>query len=99
MKREPTPKPKSFNSFWPLFFWVECESCGKEFRREPIWRKEIGCIGNFIAPGPGGALMSLPYIYLCTTCAPDMESASVKFLDIQSGDNLELPTVANEINI
>ena len=50
---------------WPLFFWRECNWCGKEFRREWGW--------HFLAgPWLNGVGRRYP---LCRTCAPTIEDA------------------------
>ncbi|KKN70703.1 hypothetical protein LCGC14_0428580 [marine sediment metagenome] len=96
MKRNHIATPKDFHSFWPILFWYKCKSCVFEFRREPGWAKVVSV--GFLLSGPGGALMKLPTIYLCATCAPDVKSASEKFLEIENGNNRKPPTTANEIN-
>ena len=50
---------------WPLFYWRECDCCGKEFRREWGW--------HFLA-GPWLNGIGHRY-YLCRTCAATLEEA------------------------
>lgn len=48
---------------WPLFFWVECDHCHVEFRRESGWRYSHEDY-------------SIVTVELCGTCAPTREVAA-----------------------
>ena len=36
-KIEPKLKTSFYKKIYPIFTWLTCEICGKEFRREPGW--------------------------------------------------------------
>jgi len=50
---------------WPIFIWRECDSCGKEFRREWGWHFLTGPWVNGVGHRH----------YLCRTCAATVEEA------------------------
>ena len=60
MKRECITKYENLYKHYSLFFWYQCCSCKKEFRREKGWRGLTG-------PYYGGSGV---WRYLCKTCAP-----------------------------
>lgn len=66
MKREPRSKTKVFKSY-PLFSWVYCDNCRKEFRRMWGWRHKIGPNYNS------------HWVYLCSNCTQKKEDAQRMF--------------------
>lgn len=51
-------------TLWPVLTWTQCEACGKEVKREYMWRME-DC-----SPGVGGFSDMHHFIrFLCEGCA------------------------------
>ncbi len=53
MKRDLIKRYYHLSKIYPIFFWKECSSCNKEFRREWGWKVKV----------------EMNKIYLCKTCA------------------------------
>ena len=54
---------------YPLFFWVQCCNCQKEFRRERLWRALTGPFCN------GAGVIR----YLCKSCVSTKDEAHKYF--------------------
>lgn len=70
MKREFKEKYEyGIYTSWPIFSWVKCCSCKKEFRRETLWRALTGpfCNGSGV------------WRYACTKCIPTKDEAHTYF--------------------
>jgi len=74
MKRIPEyQKPDGYiRKRWTLFFWVECDVCKREVRREWVWKIFIKNVGLEYA-----TVMSI-YHDVCCECLPTLD-AVVKY--------------------
>lgn len=48
-------------STWPLFCWVTCLKCKREFRREKLWKRFVDEPGR----------RECYYVHACTRCCPN----------------------------
>lgn len=69
MKRDQQHRPEGIVRVWPMLSWVLCKKCGKEFRMENGWAKQIG-------PWVGNRGLT---VCVCAACCPTAEEAEVVF--------------------
>jgi hypothetical protein len=73
MKRDHVSLPAEVFRSFPIFFWVQCACCKKDFRREKGWRWLSGPYVN----GAGR------WKYICSECAPTREVAAFRAKSMQ----------------